>query len=265
MTAAEPRPACTIILCCPDPAGGFSVFMVQRHGKSGFLPNAWVFPGGRVDPGDHLAGHERIVGGQQAIQHMGLGPHEGTAFLVAGVRETLEESGIWLGTGEVEPDTRDALNNNEIDFAAVLDRHDATVDLDALGVWSWWVTPRAEPRRYNTRFLVAVVDSRHGRHDEHETIDSRWVDPRAVLEGWSQKRFPMAPPTWFVLHELAQHQDAGAVLAACAQRYREPIEPVLEYTDAFHLYLPGHDMHDAPAIDGVPAYIGFDGERWFSR
>ena len=48
------------------------VFMVQRHRKMGFLPNAWVFPGGRVDPADHMEGHPALVGGEHVLSQLEL-------------------------------------------------------------------------------------------------------------------------------------------------------------------------------------------------
>lgn len=257
---AEPRAACTIILCHPRD-DGFAVFMVQRHRKSGFLPSAWVFPGGRVDDADALHGHPRISGGEAASAQMGLSHADGVATLVAGVRETFEEAGVWLGQGKLPQMARDALNAHTADLVDVLEAHDASVDLDRLGVWSWWVTPEIEPRRYDTRFLVAVVDVANGRHDDHETVDSAWLRPSDVLADCSLSRFPMAPPTWWTLKELAAHADAAAVLDAAESRQQRPIvpiKPIIEYSEGFNLYLPGHEKHPDPRIDGMPVRVSVD-------
>lgn len=45
----EPVPAASVMVLRDDP---FEVLMIQRHEKSSFVPNAWVFPGGAVDPED---------------------------------------------------------------------------------------------------------------------------------------------------------------------------------------------------------------------
>jgi 8-oxo-dGTP pyrophosphatase MutT (NUDIX family) len=65
---APALPAASIIVLRDDP---FEVLMLRRHGKSSFVPNAWVFPGGAVEPGDADA-------------------------RAAGVRETFEETGLRL-------------------------------------------------------------------------------------------------------------------------------------------------------------------------
>ena len=76
-------------------SGRLEVFMIQRNRKTGFMPNAWVFPGGRVDPEDADSSLPS-QGGAGACSQMGLSREEGQPFLVAAIRETFEETGIWL-------------------------------------------------------------------------------------------------------------------------------------------------------------------------
>ncbi len=260
---APPRPATTILLL-REASTGFEVFMVQRHRKSGFLPNAWVFPGGRVDEGDAIAGHPRLSGGERVIRQLGLPPAEGVAFVVAGVRETFEESGIWLGTGHLPDEIRDPMNRGELAFADALVKHDATVDLDCVRAWSYWVTPKIEPRRYDTRFLVAIVKGSVGRHDEHETVDSAWVSPReAVATDQKIADFPMAPPTWWTLRELAAFESASAVWDSAETRAQRPIRPILQFSESgLQLLLPGNPAHDQPAYEGIPTRVAFDDGKW---
>ena len=154
----------TTILLVRDGRAGLEVFLVQRHRRSGFLPNAWVFPGGRVDDADGQ--HVPIRGGESLVARMGLSREDAVAHLVAGVRETFEEAGVWVGSGSLPEDSRAPLARRDVSLTTLMDQHDATIDLDGVGLWSWWVTPEAEPRRYDTRFLVAPVDGRLGRHDD---------------------------------------------------------------------------------------------------
>src|SRR6476646_1566674 len=121
-TPAAPRPAATVLLVRPA-TRGFEVFMVQRHRRSGFLPNAWVFPGGRVDDTDRLTGHPRVRG---RLALAGLSESGALAYGVAAVRETFEEAGLWLGTGEIPAEHRDAVANGEILLPVLLDSAGAT-------------------------------------------------------------------------------------------------------------------------------------------
>ena len=205
-----------------DGGAGFQIFMVQRHRRSGFLPNAWVFPGGRVDPGDAMQANPRVVGGSQVLDRLGVDRDAATAFCIAGVRETFEEAGIWLGSGELPWDLREPLGRGKADLAAILDTHDATIDLDLLHAWSWWITPEIEPKRYDTRFLVAIADGVEGRHDDREVVASGWFDPREVMTSALQGDFPMAPPTWWTLLELSRHADIASVISDAQTR---PILP----------------------------------------
>ena len=44
----EPQPAATVILL-RDASPSPEVLMIERHSRSEFMPDMYVFPGGRVD------------------------------------------------------------------------------------------------------------------------------------------------------------------------------------------------------------------------
>jgi 8-oxo-dGTP pyrophosphatase MutT (NUDIX family) len=79
MNPTPPRDASTVIVVRPtlESPGEGRVFMARRSSKSRFMPDAYVFPGGAVDPGDGPAG-----------------THD--AFLCAARRECREEAGLDL-------------------------------------------------------------------------------------------------------------------------------------------------------------------------
>src|SRR5437762_2631803 len=61
-TPAAVRPAATIILCRPvGTSASFEVLLVKRHGKSGFMGGASVFPGGRVETTDADAAADDVA------------------------------------------------------------------------------------------------------------------------------------------------------------------------------------------------------------
>jgi 8-oxo-dGTP pyrophosphatase MutT (NUDIX family) len=230
---SEPRKAATVLLLRDAPAG-LEVFMVQRSRRSGFLPNAWVFPGGRVDDGDSVS--PDAVAGSLAIP--GLDDAEARRHGVAAVRETHEETGVFLGV-------------------------QGRPDLGRLRAWAWWVTPEAEPKRFDTRFLVARAAGEAATHDGAEAVDSRWVSPREVITQ-PLSAFPLAPPTWWTLRELSPFQRVDDVWAAVSARSPRPVQPVMEFTDGgMELLLPGHPRHPAgEVVPGFPDHIGWDGVRW---
>lgn len=262
---AEARPASTVLLLRDHAEHGMEVFMVQRHRKSGFMPSAWVFPGGRVDERDARS-HPRVTGGARAIARMGLEPRRGQAFLVAAVRETFEEAGVLVGKGSLPDHTRDPLAKGELQLGALLDEHGASIDLDQLAPWSWWVTPEQEPRRYDTRFLLARAPMGTARHDDRETVDSAWVQPAVAVRQADAAAFPLAPPTWWTLKELSAFSTVAGAFAAVESRCQRPIQPILHFGDAgLQLVLPGHVDHPDIAIDGLPTRIGFDQGRWWAE
>lgn len=75
----QPVPAATVAPLRDGPHG-LEVLLLQRSPALVFAPGAWVFPGGRIDPADHLHGAD-------------LAPR------LAAVREAAEEAGLLLDPG----------------------------------------------------------------------------------------------------------------------------------------------------------------------
>jgi len=71
----EPAPAATVIVVRPG-ASGPEVLLLRRTTRASFMANVWVYPGGRVDEGDHVDGQD--------------------PFVVAARREAVEEAGVVL-------------------------------------------------------------------------------------------------------------------------------------------------------------------------
>src|SRR2546428_12506772 len=50
---AVPSPAATLVLLRDRPGGGVETLLIQRHHKSRFAAGDFVFPRGRIEPGDN--------------------------------------------------------------------------------------------------------------------------------------------------------------------------------------------------------------------
>ena len=87
MTDALPPaiPAATLVIFRDTPAGPPELLMVERAKAMAFAGGALVFPGGRVDPGDHALA--AVLGS----------PDNETAARIAAIRETIEEAGLPIG------------------------------------------------------------------------------------------------------------------------------------------------------------------------
>ena len=250
---AEARPASTVIIL-RDAGDGPEVLMLKRSGRSGFFPNAWVFPGGRVDPGDaSVATTGRATG---------LPEHD-AAYAVAAIRETFEEAGVWMGTGTATDAFRQALNDRR---ATLEDAPDLTADLGRLTFWSWWVTPENEPKRYDTRFFIAVLrsdETQHASADQLETVEHRWIRPVDAVNEAESGRLFMAPPTYLTLAEMTDCASGAAVVAMAAHRTIRPIMPKLDIHDGqWTVVLPGDATYPAEHDVTGPTRAAYKDGRW---
>ena len=217
---APAHPASTVVLVRPC-ADGLEVFLVRRHDNVAFMGGAHVFPGGRVDPADQLAGRE--VGNDDPEARMrDRSAKDAIAFQVAAVRELFEEAGVLLARSS-DGDTargpivsiadgavdrfdgyRRALLDGDITLRDLLERERLCVALDALALFAHWVTPVVETRRFDTYFFLAIApDSQDAAHDDRETTHGVWVRPADALERCLRGELALPPPTWTTLRALS--------------------------------------------------------------
>ncbi len=244
---ARPRPASTIVLL-RDGGTGCEVLMLRRNRKSGFVPGAYVFPGGRVDAADgEDSVLERLDGltPEAAAERLG---HDGDdppaiAYYMAALREAFEETGILVGhdpdgnhppTAAESADVdavRDDLMEDRIDFGEALKRMGCRVEGSAVEYLAHWITPVVEPRRYDTRFFAAVVPpGSEAIVDPREMTDALWITPEAALARNEEGRLPMVFPTIKTLQRLARYGDAADTLQALRARAVPTILPRLVTT-----------------------------------
>jgi 8-oxo-dGTP pyrophosphatase MutT (NUDIX family) len=215
LTAAErerrwpnlrPKDAATLILI--DGRGTEpKVLMGRRHPGHVFMPDMFVFPGGRIDTGDRrmpAAGalHPRA---EAALNARTRRPsrQRGRALALAAIRETFEETGLLLGTREHGAPQR-APEGTWAAFRA----HGVVPDLGALHVVARAITPPGRPRRFDTRFFAvdrdAVVTEVKGvTGPASELIELVWV----TLD--QAPRLSCAAITRVILEELRDRLAAG--------------------------------------------------------
>ena len=171
---------------------------------------------------------------------------------MAAVRETAEECGLLLARtegGELVPPERAARVIERMragaPFSSVLAEEGLSPDVSALHPLAWWITPTAEPKRFDTRFFLALAPAgQEPRVDEHEATEGDWFTPRAALAAYTEGTIRLAPPTLATLEDLAEHDDVERAIAA-VPRPLEPIEPVLVNGDeGLVLALPGDPLHE---------------------
>jgi 8-oxo-dGTP pyrophosphatase MutT (NUDIX family) len=172
----RPRDAATLVPLRRN-RDNVEILMGRRAGKHRFLPNLYVFPGGRVDDSDHR------VTPLSALRHdvhahlvKESGPARARALAVAAVRETWEETGIVLGQvveGTLQP---------------ALDRLDYLIRA---------ITPAESPIRFHARFFAAQVKENDGEvRSNGELLDLEWRSVADCL------KLPVADITEYVLVNL---------------------------------------------------------------
>lgn len=236
-------PAATVILL-READGGFEVFCVERSGKSSFLAGALVFPGGRLDPGDHAWA-------------AAAGLPADDAFALAAIRETLEEAGILLAgpknLGETDRPTADEIETLRArllaggDLRTLLDDAALSPAVAALVPFSRWITPEAETKRFDTAFFLAKAPpGQPGAHDRTETVASFWATPAEILQRWQRDEIAMVPPTHATLEWLAARSGVAEILNDAATLAHAPICPELSTEDGAPALLLGGTHPYAP-------------------
>lgn len=212
-----PIPAATVVLL-RDRAGSLETLLVQRSSKLAFAGGHWVFPGGRVDPGDHPA----AVDAPAPPGRPGPVDEAEARARAAAVRETHEEAGLLLDPFDL--------------------------------VWfAHWTPPSMSIKRFSTWFFAAPAPAADVVIDGGEIHDHAWLTPDAALAGREAGEIELSPPTWITLHALAGFADVSSALDTLAARPAEWFATRICVVDGGVLALYAGDAgydHDDPDRPG---------------
>ena len=147
MTAPRPKDAATLLIVRRDgPAP--RVLMGRRSDGHAFMPDKWVFPGGRIHPSDfRVPVASELRSEVAAALARGCPGVRARALACAAIRETFEETGLLLA----RPSPPRSSRGEWRDFLAA----GALPDLGALDYVARAITPPARSRRFDARFFVA--------------------------------------------------------------------------------------------------------------
>lgn len=151
----KPRHAASLIVWRQG-ASEPEILMGMRHAKHKFMPSVLVFPGGRVDRGDHRVKvlTELREDTRARIAHRAP-PSLTRAIGVAAIRELQEETGLLLGERRGER---------------------LLADLSALDYLCRAVTPTTRAMRFDARFLIAPAAAVRGEIGGSGELEGlRWV------------------------------------------------------------------------------------------
>lgn len=204
--ALRPRDAATLVIVDRS-ASAPRVLMGRRHPGQVFLPDTFVFPGGRVESADRVLARRHTLPEREilCLKHAVQGrPSDAraTALALAAIRETFEETGFVVGTraaGETATGP-----GSWVSFSAAGYRP----RLDGLAFFARAITPPGRPRRYDTRFFItdASMVSHHPDAADGELLDIGW--------------FTLVEAARLNLPSITRHviEDIGSILKAPAGR-----------------------------------------------
>ncbi|MCK0210032.1 NUDIX domain-containing protein [Starkeya koreensis] len=182
------------------------VLLGRRNPALRFMPDMFVFPGGRVDATDR---HVPVYGMLDAESERRLlarvarpSVTRARALALTAIRETFEETGLLLGTHEAGTPERLPAAWAAFGEAGLFP------DLEALTFVARAITPPRLPRRFDTRFFMADASAVAHRVDGVVGPESEFVET-----GWftldEAKKAPVPRITAAMLEEVEARLKGG--------------------------------------------------------
>lgn len=213
----RPKDAATLVLVRPVGKSA-KVLMGKRSGRHSFMPDKYVFPGGRVDPTDGRVPAATELHPRSA-EKLAIGTRrKARAFALTAIRETFEETGLIVGASS---ETASDLKVHK-DWRNFFDQS-AMPSLAGLRFIGRAITPPYRPKRFDARFFMAdardaLIDDR-APVDGAELSDLQWVDLQAAMV------LDLPNVTRFML---------GEIETRIANPSRQQAPPVLRWTRSGH-------------------------------
>lgn len=259
-SAVPISPAATVMLI--DDRPGLQVLMLRRTSRAVFGPDHWVFPGGRVDPEDHLEDFDTICDGLSDAEASRMLEVErgGLAWWLAACRETLEEAGLLMARGSLDgidlTGLRDRVRVNEEAFIDLLLQHGITLDVTAIEEVGRFITPMGPPRRFDARFFVARTPHGQDAHfDDSEIVNLAWIDPAEAIERYRSKEMTMMTPTVRMLACLARYRSVDDVMAVARRRLPHQRVRVVDPDGDYRVVLPGEAGYEGAELEVETGWI----------
>lgn len=213
-------PAATVVIFRHASGGGAAeVLMVQRAKEMRFAGGAAVFPGGRIDEADRVLASRLATAGDPDL----------AAAKIAGIRETLEETGLAIAvdrrvTAQEAREARALLLEQGL-LAPVLERLGWRLDLAALAPFARWC-PRWDGA-FDTRFFLFDLGTGAVEITVDATENTRlfWTSAARALEMADSGEISVIFPTRRNLERLAQFASFAETRAHAEATPIETISP----------------------------------------
>ncbi len=232
---------------------------MKRADRGDQTSSAWVFPGGLIEASDADC-HDLCAGIGDAAASATLGVDQGGLdFYVAAIRECFEEAGLLFAVapdGEVPvagelgaqlAACRAALHQGQRKLTDVCAEFGLRLAADQLHYIGHWVTPLGLPKRFNTRFFLAVAPpGQVSMHDAIETLEHVWLPAAAALAPEDTRK--MLRVTRSIIELVGEFRDMAALLNWAASPRQ--VERVMQRR-AMNSAGPVSVMPHEPAFDEI--------------
>ncbi|KAI1287506.1 Nucleoside diphosphate-linked moiety X motif 19 [Halotydeus destructor] len=260
----------------------YKLLLTKRSGKSSFLANAFCFPGGHIELADFAANwwtlFQKHGHSKEAIKSLTSGiaaarpplfteplimkdikerdtllPPD-IALRLSALRETFEETGILISTGQCQSDKVDLklwqkrVHDDASNFHEMFVQLGSCPDIWSLTEWWNWLTPAAPGhKRFDTMFYLCCLDQIPTvTGDDNEVSLMEWHTAQHVLELHSEAEAFLAPPQVYELARLANFTNFEGLKTFAKNREKLGIErwcaQITGLLDGAVLALPGDDM-----------------------
>lgn len=199
-TERSPRPkdAATLILVRRDGSKP-RVLLGKRSGGHVFMPDKYVFPGGRVDPQDSRAVSWCELRPEVEAKLRISARRQPRAFALTAIRETFEETGLLVARPAEMPASapRGWQQFHELDAAP---------HLSPLTLIGRAITPPYRPRRFDARFFMA--DAEEALIDERPPVDGAELSDLQWVRLDDARGLDLPSVTRFMLGEIEERLKA---------------------------------------------------------
>ncbi|XP_049962699.1 acyl-coenzyme A diphosphatase NUDT19 [Schistocerca serialis cubense] len=262
----------------PKSTANYKILMLKRGKTSPFMPGSYVFPGGVAESSDGSKewlqlykdnGYtitEENAGGR--TQNMNISQYipEILPLKIAAIRETFEEAGILLCKNKhvhfqspvsywasyissYETETwQNKVKKDPSQFLDLCKHFECVPDIWALHLWSNWLTPTHNTRRFNTTFLLAVLDQMPPAIcDKTEMDEMQWSSVSELLSMSNICKIWLPPPQVYELARLYNFNDVETLVNFAHERVKfgcpfwMPVH--MKTTDGLLFILPGDDLY----------------------
>jgi 8-oxo-dGTP pyrophosphatase MutT (NUDIX family) len=217
-------PAATVVLMRDRPYAPPELLMVERAAQMRFAGGAWVFPGGRVDPGDRVLA--ATLRGDPVID----------AARIAAIREAVEEVGVAPGISGLTERALRTLRAALLDgvpIGVALEQVGAQLDAAALVTFARWLPRGVHHRIFDTHFFLArwQPDMPEPRVDRTENSRLHWISAADALASADRGDTRIIFPTRRNLERLARFASYAEAIADAAHFPVRTVTPWREVRD----------------------------------